>query len=87
MGYIVKLIPEEVYFVPNDHEIGMTESREKAIAEGCFLNMPMRGQKSGCLIKTWLKILITSLNRPAKTRYNLSKTGHNPRKIITEKGR
>ncbi len=36
MGYIVKLIPEEVYFVPNDHEIGMTESREKAIAEGLF---------------------------------------------------
>ncbi|WP_180192069.1 MULTISPECIES: hypothetical protein [Acinetobacter] len=36
MGYIVKLIPEEVYFVPNDHEIGMTESREKAIVEGLF---------------------------------------------------
>ena len=73
--------------MPNDHEIGMTESREKAIAEGLFLNMPMRGQKSGYLIKTWLKILITSLNRPVKTRYNSSKARHNPRKIFTEKGR
>lgn len=36
MSYIVKLIPEEVYFVPNDDEIGMTESREKAIAQGLF---------------------------------------------------
>ncbi len=36
MGYIVKLIPEELYFIPNDCEIGITESREKAIVEGLF---------------------------------------------------
>lgn len=36
MGYIVKLIPEDLYFIPNDGEIGLTESRDKAVAEGLF---------------------------------------------------
>ena len=36
MGYIVKLIPENLYFVPHDNEIGTTEFRSKAVIEGLF---------------------------------------------------
>ncbi len=36
MGYIVKLIPEDLYLVPSDCQIGLTEYREKALAEGLF---------------------------------------------------
>ena len=36
VGYIVKLIPENLYFVPHDNEIGTTEFRSKAVAEGLF---------------------------------------------------
>lgn len=36
MGYIVKLIPDNLYFVPSDDGVETSDSREEAIETGQF---------------------------------------------------
>ena len=62
MGYIVKLIPENLYFVPYDNEIGTTEFRSKAVAEGLFYDFLRLQQWQSFKIKSCCKMLIMKLS-------------------------